>query len=260
MIIGVTGHEGTIGKQLVKRGYSPLECDITDFDQVRDTVAKVNPDVIIHCAAMTDVRWCEENEKLAYKVNVRGTANVLEAFAGKFIYLSTVHVFNGNKYFAYSEKHTPDPVNSYGFTKLAGESVVRVWGNQYTIVRISKAFDYEYLADTLGYLDETDDNVEFTTLIKRSFVHTEHLAEGIAHVAENDLNVDVLNVSGTDTLSYYDFWLQATNILGFDVQRVIPRKHKIKEVPRPFRGGLSVRKAKKLGVPLYSSIDGLKNI
>jgi len=260
MKIAVTGHEGTIGSQLIKKGYIPLECDITDADQVNDTVSKVNPDVIIHCAAMTDVSWCEANEKEAYGVNVRGATNVLNAFRGKFIYLSSVHVFDGDKYFAYSERHRPNPVNAYGFTKFAGEMAVRFWDNPFTILRVSKTFDLNSMRPTLEVLRETDASVVFTDLIKRSFVYTPHLVEGISWVAENNPGVNLLHVSGTDTVSYYRFWETAAQILDLDVKRIIARKVRIEETPRPFRGGLNVNKAKKLGVPLYSYIDGLKEI
>jgi dTDP-4-dehydrorhamnose reductase len=258
--IAVTGYEGTIGRRLVKKGYTPLECNITDLEQTFDTVSQVNPDVIVHCAAMTSVAWCEESQKEAFLVNVNGTANVLESFAGKFIYPSTVHVFNGNKYFDYSEKHEPNAVNVYGLTKLAGEQVVRLWDNPYTIIRISRSFDYSFLESKLGYLDDTEDSIEMPTFIKRSFVHTDHLAEGIAHVAENDLDVDLLNISGIHTLSYYNFWIQVAKTFGIDEKRIIPRKKEIEDYPRPYRGGLNVRKAKKLGVPLNSATDGLNYI
>jgi dTDP-4-dehydrorhamnose reductase len=265
--IAVTGHEGRIGSLLVKRGYTPLECDIADEEQVRDTVLSVNPDVIIHCAAMTDVGWCEENKKEASKVHIRGTDNVLQSFKGStFIYLSTVHVFNGRKYFDYTEKHEPSPVNEYGWTKWAGEIVANTFAERPIVLRISKAFDYEWMKSALDVIQnpyEISDSavmVEFPTFIKRSFVYTPHLVEGIAWVAENLPDVKLLNVSGTDTLSYYDFWVWAAKMLGLDENRIIPRKHEIDEYPRPFRGGLNVKKAKKLGVPLYSVIDGLKAV
>jgi dTDP-4-dehydrorhamnose reductase len=257
--IAVTGHEGTIGSRLVKKGYTPLECNITNIEEVHDTVAKVNPDVIIHCAAMTSIAWCEESEKEAFMVNVRGTSHVLDAFAGKLIYLSTVHVFDGKKYWDYTEKHVPDPVNVYGLTKLSGEQVVKLWDNPYTILRISRTFDKDSLRVYREYLDEGRE-LDFPTFIKRSFVHADHLAEGIAYVAENNLDVDLLNISGTHTFSYYDFWIQAARVFGLDETLIIPRKKEIKDYPRPFRGGLNSKKAKNLGVPLYSAVDGLELI
>jgi dTDP-4-dehydrorhamnose reductase len=236
MKIAITGHEGTIGSRLVKRGYTPLECNITNFEAVRDTVANVNPDVIIHCAAMTSVAECEKNEKEAFMVNVRGTS-----------------------FFDYSEKQIPNTVNAYGLTKLSGEKVTTLWDNPYTIIRISRTFDFRFLESSLLKMKENID-LDFPTFIKRSFVHADHLADGIAYVAENDLNVDLLNVSGTHTLSYYDFWIQVAKTFGIGEKRIKPRKHEIEDYPRPFRGGLNVKKAKKLGVPLYSANDGLKLI
>lgn len=257
--IAITGHEGRIGSELVKRGYTPLVCDITNIEETIDTVSSVNPDVIIHCAAMTDVGWCETHEKEASKVNIRGTAHVMEAHKGRFIYLSTVHVFDGMRYHPYSEKHEVNPLNAYGITKFAGEAVTRTGGIPYTIIRISKAFDYEWMKDTLGDLEYVNE-VVFPTFITRSFVHTSHLVNGISYLAESDMYVNLLHLGGKDTLSYYDFWLQAARVLGFDEHRIIARSEEIEDYPRPFRGGLSVRKAKKLGVPLYSALDGLKEV
>ena len=123
MKISVTGHKGQIGSELIKLGYEPLECDITDLDTVNEEIHRVKPDIIIHCAAMTGVEQCEADKEKAFAVNVRGVSNMLYDFYGTFIYLSTVHVFNGQKYWNYSERHQPDPVNTYGFTKWAGEAV-----------------------------------------------------------------------------------------------------------------------------------------
>jgi dTDP-4-dehydrorhamnose reductase len=263
MKIAVTGHKGTLGKRFVERGYTPLECDITNIEETFDTVSSVNPDVIIHCASMTSVAECENNDKEAYKVNARSVSHVLDAFAGKFIYLSTVHVFDGQRYWDYSEKHIPNAVNVYGLTKLAGEQIVKLWGNPYTIVRISRTFDYYSLSEPLGNLVyEIEDTIEMPTFIKRSFVHADHLVEGISWVAENEQskNGGILNISGTHTFSYYDFWIQIARVFGIDEKRIISRSKEIQDYPRPFRGGLNVRKARKMGVPLYSANDGLKLI
>jgi dTDP-4-dehydrorhamnose reductase len=260
MKIAVTGHEGRIGSLLVKRGYAPLECDITNPEEVQSALHGANPDVIIHCAAMTDVGWCEENPKEASKVHIRGTDTVLREFEGTFIYLSTVHVFNGRKYFDYSEKHEPAPVNTYGWTKWGGEIVTQTFAKRSIVLRISKAFDYEWMKNGIILNNYWETDVEFPTFIKRSFVYTPHLVEGISWVAENLPDVKLLNISGIDTLSYYDFWVRASKMLGLDESRIIARKHEIEDYPRPFRGGLNVKKAKKLGVPLYSVVDGLEAI
>jgi len=264
MKIAVTGHEGRIGSELVRRGYEPLVCDITDFDQTKDAIHSVSPDVIIHCAAATDVGWCEENDKEAFGINVRGTTNLLEAFTGTFIYLSTVHVFNGQKFFKYSEKHQPSPINVYGLTKWSGEVAGKFFADnsRFIVVRTSRTFDWGFIRGGIEYLKRNMEQ-DYTTLIKRSFVHTSHFVDGLTWLVDRldeFPDLELLHLAGTDMFSYYEFWLQVANILGYDNKLIIPRKHKIKDHPRPFKGGLNVDKAKKMGVPLFSSIDGLKLI
>jgi dTDP-4-dehydrorhamnose reductase len=111
--------------------------------------------------------------------------------------------------------------------------------------------------------------MEFPTFIKRSFVYLPHLVEGISWVVEHlddvpdILNIDVpdiLNIAGTDTLSYYQLWQLIAEQFGIDKEYVVPRKHEIDLAPRPFRGGLNTRLTKKLGVPLYSALDGIKEM
>ena len=262
--ISVTGHKGKIGSELVKLGYEPLECDVTDLDQVNDEIHRVKPDVIIHCAAISDVAYCENKENMdkVFAVNVRGVSNILYDFYGIFIYLSTVHVFNGEKYWDYSERHQPSPINTYGFTKWAGETISDYGTCRSVVVRISKTFSMESIQDTLYNL-QNGESQEFPTFIKRSFNHVSHCAEGISWLAENVHTIPdlkLINIAGTDTLSYYQFWQWAARTFELDEKLIISRKHEIDLPPRPFRGGLSTRLASKLGVPLYSAIDGLKKI
>jgi len=262
MKIAVTGHEGKIGSELVDRGYIPLECDVTDLDQVNSEIHRVNPDLIVHCAAMTDVGWCEENKEKAFGVNVRGVHNILYEFTGTLVYLSSVHIFNGSKYWNYSEKHRPDPQNTYGITKWAGEEIAKFSVGRTLVVRISRTFDRDFLQPGIEVL-ESGEELEVTTLIRRSFQYLPHFVDNliwaINHMDEFP-DVETLNIAGRDTLSYYDFWLQACNILGYDTDLLKPRTWRIKEHPRPFRGGLRVKKAEKLGMKIYSAIDGLKAI
>lgn len=99
-----------------------IQIDITNKEDVLN-LSKLNPDIIIHCAALTDTTTCESNPKLAYKVNVQGTSNVVElakTTKAKLIYISTDAVFDGEKG-NYCEEDKPNPLNVYGKTKLEGE-------------------------------------------------------------------------------------------------------------------------------------------
>ena len=70
--------------------------DITELNQVRETIALCQPDVIVHLAAMTDVDGCERDPELAFDINVRGTENLLDNFSGRFIYISTCLLYTSD--------------------------------------------------------------------------------------------------------------------------------------------------------------------
>lgn len=258
--IAVTGYEGMIGSELTDRGYEPLKCDITNLDEVNSEIHRVNPDIIVHCAALTSVAECEEDDKKAFAVNVNGVNNILYDFSGTLIYFSTVHVFNGTKYWSYSERHRPDPVNTYGFTKWAGEEVAKMNAGRTVIIRVSRQFDWNFIRPDVERL-QAGEEVEFTTLIKRSFQHVSHFADNLTWLInklDDFPDLELLNIAGQDALSYYDFWLQVGNVMDLDVQKIKPRTHKIDDYPRPFRGGLNTKKAQKMGMKIYSALDGLK--
>jgi len=260
--IGITGYQGLIGSELIKQGCVPLECDVTSRTQVDHEINAVVPDIIIHCAAITNVSECEHDTKKAFNVNVKGVTNVLDVFDGTFIFISTVHVFNGHhRFWGYSEKHKPDPVNVYGFTKWAGEIATHQYGNKSgVVIRTSKVFDYEYLETSLMVL-KMGVSLEFPTFITRSFVHVEHFVKGLLGYTKLPfLSPNLLNIAGTDTMNYWQFWVNIAKTFELDERLVIARSNQIEAAPRPFRGGLDVGLAKKLGIPLYSVYEGLELI
>ncbi len=164
MKVLVTGTSGQLGfdvmEELARRGYEGIgadrsetdadfehvRMDITDKDLVFKIVEGIRPDVIVHCAAWTNVDGAEDPEKLAAvrAVNVDGTRNLAEAAKevdAKFVYISTDYVFDGEG----SEPWKPDdknyaPINVYGQSKLDGELEVSRILDKYFIVRIAWVF------------------------------------------------------------------------------------------------------------------------
>ena len=164
MKVLVTGTSGQLGfdvmEELARRGYEGIGADraetdaefehvvldITDADKVMETVRKVKPDVIVHCAAWTNVDGAEDpaNLKVVRAVNVDGTRNLAEAAKevdAKFVYISTDYVFNGEG----KRPWEPDdknyaPINVYGQSKLDGELEVSSILDKYFIVRIAWVF------------------------------------------------------------------------------------------------------------------------
>jgi dTDP-4-dehydrorhamnose reductase len=103
-----------------------VKFDVSNKELVDQAFRRVKPDVVVHAATLTDVDKCELNKELAWKINVEGTRNIVEAAKseGSFlIYISTDYVFNGEKG-NYSELDTPNPINNYGLTKLKAEELV----------------------------------------------------------------------------------------------------------------------------------------
>ncbi len=139
MITGATGALGSDLKKLFPDAISPThqELDICDIATLKNFFNNTKIDMIIHTAALTTVRGCEENPSLAMKINVQGTKNLIEAFtnsnpSGKFVYISTACVFDGNSSM-YTETSIPYPENFYSLTKLLGEYTVNKYKNSLII-------------------------------------------------------------------------------------------------------------------------------
>lgn len=119
------------------------QMDIADVDQVFGVVTRQKPDLVIHCAAMTDVDGCERDPDRAFKLNGVGTWNLACACASvgaEIIYVSTDYVFDGEKGEAYTEFDSPNPMSAYGGSKLAGEKAVMELCPRHYIVRTSWVF------------------------------------------------------------------------------------------------------------------------
>lgn len=122
---------------------SHSQIEITNASNTFEAIARTMPDVIINCAAFTDVDACETNIGKAYAVNADGAKNV--ALAGKnlharVIHISTDYVFDGAKNTPYNETDLPRPLSVYGRSKRAGEEAVQEINGNYTIIRISRLY------------------------------------------------------------------------------------------------------------------------
>ncbi len=139
----VTGGDGTLGRALgdLLGDRAVLldlpELDITDPPGVRRVVGALAPETIVNCAALTDVDLCQRRPDLAMSVHRDGVAN-LAATGVRLLTISSDHVFGGTGPEAYVESSSPDPVNEYGRSKLAGEGVALDAGG--TVVRTSWLF------------------------------------------------------------------------------------------------------------------------
>nr|WP_320115698.1 dTDP-4-dehydrorhamnose reductase [uncultured Desulfuromonas sp.] len=115
--------------------------DLTDHDQVRSLLFDLAPEIIINCAAFTQVDNCETQQSLAYAVNGAGPgvlAEVAREIQATLVHISTDFVFSGEKTTPYTEDDPTGPISVYGKSKLQGEQTIRESGlSQYYIVRTS---------------------------------------------------------------------------------------------------------------------------
>ena len=143
----ITGILGQLGATIVSMlpegnvsGGDLPQFDITIVEQVRNVIREVDPDVVIHCAASTDVDGCARDPDKAVLVNAMGTRNVAVVCAEQgaaMVLLSTNEVFDGRNAEPYVETDEPSPINSYGQSKLAAEQHTRELLERYYIVRTS---------------------------------------------------------------------------------------------------------------------------
>ena len=140
-----------------------IALDITDIDQVMRLIKSEKPDVIINCAAHTNVDACEKQWDLAYKINAIGPRNLSIAASevnAKIIHVSTDYVFEGNGQKPYTEFDMPNPVSAYGKTKLEGERFVQQFADRYFILRTAWLYgDGKNFVKTMLRLAETHDEV-----------------------------------------------------------------------------------------------------
>lgn len=152
MIVAVTGARGMLGSDIVaemdNRGHEVLplgknELDITDLTKVKRIFHRERPDVIINCAAYTDVNASEDNPHLAMSVNGLGPRNlalVCNEYEIDLVHISTDYVFDGQKEGTYSIFDSTSPLNTYGFSKVLGERYVASLLHRYYLIRTSWLF------------------------------------------------------------------------------------------------------------------------
>ena len=145
MRIAITGDKGQLGKALHTTleqheliGLDLPEHDITDPSSILDIVSDLQPDIVIHGAAMTNVDGCERDPEMAFRVNALGTQNIALACGrcnADLVHISTNDVFDGLLGRPYYEWDTPSPKSVYAQSKAAAEFYVRNLLNRYYVVR-----------------------------------------------------------------------------------------------------------------------------
>jgi dTDP-4-dehydrorhamnose reductase len=196
MITGASGKLGTALVRLFPNSLHPThkELELSNREAMFNYIAEHRPSIIIHTAALTGVRECEEDKLKAWKSNVLGTENLVDACLKHnkqvyFVYVSTACVFDGHRGF-YTEEDIPNPENFYALTKLLGEFVVKKLSN-YLIVRTNFVAKEKWRFPK-AFVDR------FGT-----YLFAEDVAQGIKDVIQAKLT-GVVHVCGDKKLSMFE--------------------------------------------------------
>lgn len=214
----ITGAGGMLGRDVVLAaenaghqvvGFAHTELDITDERAVAGKVELERPDVVINCAAWTDVDGAEAAEDAAFAVNGTGAGNVAAAAAAvgaRVVYPSSDYVFDGQSETPYSETDQTGPLSAYGRTKLAGEEATVIANHHHFVVRSSWLFGIGGPNFVETMLRLADDHGE--VLVVRDQVgsptYTWHLAYGIVRLIEGGA-FGIHHMAAEGSCSWYDF-------------------------------------------------------
>jgi dTDP-4-dehydrorhamnose reductase len=216
MKILITGPHGMLGTDIInllrKEIASPThnkdlkvieatheELDITLEDEVSNFISRHTPDIIINCAAYTNVDKCETEREEAFKVNALGPKYIAVAAkkcGARIIHISTDFVFDGNSDRPYVEEDQTNPLSEYGRTKLEGERNIQDYCDSFLIVRTSWLFGHhgtnfvKKMLELAGHkkelsivTDETGSPTYTADLAEALWILIKKGCEGIFHVA-----------------------------------------------------------------------------
>jgi dTDP-4-dehydrorhamnose reductase len=195
-ILALIGSNGMLAKMIRERApqnyrlhlYDLPEFDVTDRDQVLQEMRRVQPDVIINCAAFTDVDGCETEVELANRVNGTAVGYLAEAAQkvdATLIHISTDYVFDGTKESPYVEEDLVNPQSAYGASKLLGEQAILDSGlKKYFIVRTSWLYGHggKNFVETILRLAGEREELKVVADQVGSPTYTADLADAVFHL------------------------------------------------------------------------------
>ncbi|MDP3035372.1 MAG: dTDP-4-dehydrorhamnose reductase [Methanobacteriaceae archaeon] len=230
MKVLIIGSEGMLGHDLVDILSTENEIstttidtlDITDIEKTIETVKNINPDVVVHAAAFTDVDGSEENKDLAYKVNVIGTRNVAVACSkvdAALVYICTDYVFDGTKGTPYQEYDQTNPLGVYGKTKYLGEVYIRDILNKFYIVRTSWLYGFHgpNFITTMLKLAEKMDSISVVGDQIGSPTYTVDLATAISKLIKKP-SYGIYHITNSDHCSWYEYAQEIFEIAGINIE------------------------------------------
>lgn len=223
--------------------------DLTKESEIHRIFEEIKPSSVIHCAAETNVDWCQENPAAAYALNVMASVTIAQIAAQtqtRLLYISTDSVFDGTRG-QYAETDEPAPLNMYARTKLQGEQAVSGCHPDVSIARINlygwNAGNKSSLAEwILGELGCGNDVPGFTDTVFCPMLAND-LAQVLLAIVDRGLT-GLYHVAGSESISKYEFARRVALTFGFDPAKIVPMRMADSNLkaPRPRDTSLNTEK------------------
>ena len=261
--VAITGAHGMLGQDLVDacvaRGHETFalgraELDVTDAAICEEAIAEIEPDVVVNCAAWTDVDGAEADEAGAMLVNDTGAAQLASAcerHGARIVHVSSDYVFDGAKGRPYVESDMPEAISAYGRSKQAGETSVAVSNPRHLIVRSSWLYGargHNFVETMLRLCREQPEVVVVSDQVGCP-TYTRHLAPVLAELAEGDER-GILHVAASGSCSWFDFAQEIFDQMGSECRVMATTTEEIgRPAPRPRYSVLGSERTEAPGLP-----------
>lgn len=234
-----------------------VNCDIRNYIELGNYIDDIEPDVIIHAAAISDANYCQQNKELSYAVNVEAAMNIAGIAADyniPFAFTSTDLVFDG-KQGMYKEEDDKNPLSVYGEQKSEAEDEIRSIYPSATIFRLPlmigapEASRSNYLKNFLQQISEGQKATLFYDEY-RSACGAKSIAQGMLTLLGNNSDLPpVVHIAGPERLSRYDIGLAIAKAFGLSetMLQSMSQKDLQMAAPRPADVSLDISKAVALG-------------
>ncbi len=242
--------------------------DITNYEQLDKKITKLSPDIIILTAAMTNVDQCEANKKLATKINVMGSLNVVKVCKktnSKLVFLSTDFIFDGirKKGYSYKERDIPNPLCHYAKTKHKAELIIFSSGIEYLICRTAVLYGWnkEKLNFITWILNNLEQNKPLSIVTDQinSPTFIVNLVQIILKLIEKNAK-GIYHTAGNCTLNRYEIALKCAELFEYNKKLITPIDSIEQNAIRPKNVALDINKLKRLielELKIYNLEEGL---
>lgn len=262
---------GTYNTHIPKKIGNSFKLNISDSQEVNSFINNARPNIVIHAASIGNVDYCESHKEEAYKINIEGTQNVLNASLrvnAKFIFTSSNAIYDGENS-PYGEGFLVNPLDVYGKTKVEGEKIIKKSNIPYTILRLMTMYGWPQeggRSNPVTWVIEQLKNKKQIYVVND--IYNNHLfagqaAEVIWKIIEDGKDKETYNIAGKECISRFELALKVCKVFDLDPSLINPVKSDyFKNIaPRPKNTCFDTNKIEKeFDIKPLGIIEGLKKM